>query len=379
MKKHFLNGLMRMLFLCLSVSLCLCGCASDTAEGSSSVASSTSSKKTPSGSLSEDAASSAAAEGPSSAAASVQSSHAANSVQSSRPSNSVSTSSRAGSSSATASTATVSNAFDGKAGRQLVWSDEFDGSSLNTTNKWMFSQTMGASDRYYTNDSNHVYVSDGCLTLKADKYSADRYALPQGLTTKDRMIYTYGYLEMRAKIPYRRGAWPSFWMQSDQRYGKASYMAEIDIFEVFANARTATSTLHKWVLGTGTKHVQRENYIYDKRSYTFTDNSNLNNEFHTYALEWNPEYMAFFVDGQQYAKFSIEETADFGTNVLPGMQGFHDPCYIIMNNELITPGNYNGSWMSASWKCLDEDLPICYVIDYVRLYQKSGETLKTSF
>lgn len=275
----------------------------------------------------------------------------------------------------------------------MVWSEEFDGSSLDTKTKWQFVQTMGASDRYYTNDKNHVSVADGNLTLTAKSYSNlffnnIKYSLPQGLTTMDRMEFTYGYLEMRAKVPFRRGAWPSFWMKSsgqDRRNGTNKYLAEVDIFEVFANASTLDSTLHKWKWNstgtTVTDHVQWQNtYSGFNRTYTFKNSSNLNNEYHLYALEWTPEYMAFFVDGVQYAKLPITQSYDFGKSELPGMDGFHEPFYIIMNNELITnPGNYDSSWMKSSWICQNSDLPINYVIDYVRLYQKQGETINTKF
>lgn len=368
----------------LFLGVCLCGCE-PAATGSGS------SKK-----VSSDSASSEFlidASGQNSSTPTQTSNATSSKINSSTASSSTQISSVANSSKPTSSAATSSASYDGKVGRSLVWSEEFDGSSLDTKTKWQFAQTMGASDRYYTNDKNHVSVAEGKLILTAKSYSNMffkniKYSLPQGLTTMDRMEFTYGYLEMRAKVPFRRGAWPSFWMKSsgkDRRNGTNKYLAEVDIFEVFANGSTLDSTLHKWKWNstgtTVTNHVQwQETYGSFNRTYTFKNSSNLNNEYHLYALEWTPQYMAFFVDGVQYAKLPITQSYDFGKSALPGMDGFHEPFYIIMNNELITnPGNYDSSWMKSSWICQDSDLPINYVIDYVRLYQKQGETINTKF
>lgn len=393
--------------LCLGV--CLCGCepvatgsgsskkvSSDSASSEFLVDASGQNSSTPTqtsnatSSKTNSSTASSSTQTSSVASSSTQTSSVANS---SKPTSSASSKPSSATSSKASSAATSSASYDGKVGRSLVWSEEFDGSSLDTKTKWQFAQTMGASDRYYTNDKNHVSVADGKLTLTAKSYSNMffkniKYSLPQGLTTMDRMEFTYGYLEMRAKVPFRRGAWPSFWMKSsgqDRRNGTNKYLAEVDIFEVFANGSTLDSTLHKWKWNstgtTVTNHVQWQNtYGSFNRTYTFKNSSNLNNEYHLYALEWTPQYMAFFVDGVQYAKLPITQSYDFGKSALPGMDGFHEPFYIIMNNEMITnPGNYDSSWMKSSWICQDSDLPINYVIDYVRLYQKQGETINTKF
>lgn len=389
MNKRTLRLLFKLTAGLLCLGMCLCGCEPATTG-------SVSSKKASSGSSASEFLTDTSEQ---SSSAPTQTSNAASSkinssvASSSKPTSSASSKTSSTTSSKASSAATSSASFDGKVGRSLVWSEEFDGSSLDTKTKWQFVQTMGASDRYYTNDKNHVSVADGNLTLTAKSYSNlffnnIKYSLPQGLTTMDRMEFTYGYLEMRAKVPFRRGAWPSFWMKSsgqDRRNGTNKYLAEVDIFEVFANASTLESTLHKWKWNsagtTVTDHVQWQNtYGSFNRTYTFKNSSNLNNEYHLYALEWTPEYMAFFVDGVQYAKLPITQSYDFGKSALPGMDGFHEPFYIIMNNELITnPGNYDSSWMKSSWICQNSDLPINYVIDYVRLYQKQGETINTKF
>lgn len=245
-------------------------------------------------------------------------------------------------------------------GRTLVWSDEFDGSLLDM-NKWYFNRTMNGKDRLYRNDKDHVWVSDGLLHMKATWQDDPNYpyVLPEGLTTIKTMNYRYGYLEMRARVPFKHGAWPSFWFQTATPFAKADYMAEIDAFEVFSSKNKLTATLHKW--GQGDHTSQKKDW-----EYCFENASNLNQEFHIYGFEWNEQEMAFYVDGKQYGRYDIIEAADFDTTKLPGMQGFHDPAYVIFNNELFTP---KGGWIVEGWNAEQSDFPIDYEIDWVRLYQ----------
>lgn len=259
-------------------------------------------------------------------------------------------------------------------GRELVWNDEFDDpDSINT--KWSFQQTMSGSG-VYRNDDEHVVLSDGTLTLVSDMREttgkhgkSSEIVLPQGLTTMRCMHFTYGYVEMRAILPYRRGAWPSFWMVSDLWSGKAKYKAEIDILEVFASSNSLACNIHKW--GSSTVHDQWDMSVYKNHSYTFPRDVSPGEDYHLYGMEWTPEYLAFYVDKNEYCRIGITESDDFGT-ALKGMQGFHDPCYLIINNELFTE---NVKWMSESSYVKDEDFPILYTVDYVRLYQKPGEKI----
>ncbi len=252
-----------------------------------------------------------------------------------------------------------------KKGRVLVWHDEFDKETLDRT-KWCFDRTMSGKDRIYDNGEEQVRVENGLLHMHTswnDDNPEFPYTLPEGLTTTKTMNFKYGYLEMHGKVPFRFGAWPSFWMQSATPFAKADYMAEIDIFEVFSSPNKLGSTLHKW--GHNTHSSLSANV--SPWEYTFKDYENLNNEFHTYAFEWNEEETRFYVDGEQYACFSIREEDDFDTEKLPTMQGFHDFAYIIFNNEFFSP---KGSWVVNGWSITDKkDMPIDYYIDWVRLYQ----------
>ncbi len=255
-----------------------------------------------------------------------------------------------------------------KDGRILVWHDEFDGDKIDQ-NKWNFRRTMSGKDRLYDNSEKHARVEDGNMHMQLHKCDEEGkpYSLSEGFTTSDTMNFRYGRVEMRAKIPFRHGAWPSFWMQSVTPFAKATYLAEIDIFEVFGSKNSLEAALHKWSAG---KHSANAKSLDGGTTYAFENFENLNDEYHVYALEWDEDTVRFFVDDKRFASYYVDmkdPAHDFDPVSMPGMQGFHDPAFIIMNNEFFSPG---GSWCPAD-KAIREDaeMPIDYYIDWVRLYQ----------
>ena len=129
-------------------------------------------------------------------------------------------------------------------GRRLVWGDEFDGTSLDLS-KWRFRATMNSSDCTYSNDTRTARVENGCLHLLVvpSGNPAKPQMLSRGVATHDTMGFKYGYLEMRGRVPFRHGAWPSFWMTATPAFRKSKWMAEIDIFEVFSSTNSLALSL----------------------------------------------------------------------------------------------------------------------------------------
>lgn len=254
-----------------------------------------------------------------------------------------------------------------KFGRQLIWFDEFESDKLDM-NKWCFTRTMYGADCEYDNGEKYVRIDDNKLHMQVHKSTLPdkAYALCQGVTTMQTMNFKYGYVEMCGKLPFRHGAWPSFWMKTNTPFATADYMAEIDIFEVFSSDRSVVSNLHKWA--GGGRHVMLpggEGSL--TRAYSFEKFENLNNEYHVYGFEWDEHYMSFYVDDEMYTRFPIDESGEFGEHSIAGMAGFHDFAYIIFNNEIFTEGR---SWKPEGKILTDEDeMPIDYYIDYVRFYQ----------
>ena len=267
-----------------------------------------------------------------------------------------------------------------KMGRQLVWHDEFSNVELDT-DKWSFNETMSNSNHEHVNDSKHVRVEDGNLHLQIWKSSKDgkTYSMPSGIATTNTMLFKYGYLEMRAKVPYRKGAWPSFWCTSNTPLQEAENRMEVDIMEGWSSTDGFSANLHKWS-SDGTKHVAiPSGGNWPNLNYTFNNPTNLNNEYHTYGFEWDTKKMSFYVDDVKFATIDIaSEKNNFGVEDIPEMDMFQDWLRVIINNECFAPGD---KYASANTVLSDSDpLPIDYYIDYIRLYQNpdKGEVFKTT-
>ncbi len=155
-----------------------------------------------------------------------------------------------------------------------VWGDEFDGSELNNTDNWK--QTPFGDERSddfvsVHNDPRFQYIENGRIRLSADRYynEADPtkgYASSGDISSDGLMQYRNGYVEMRARLPYRRGAFPALWTMSNPdnkdlpnydyddgygQYNKLFWTIEFDLFESFADADHMTTTLHKWYSDNG--------------------------------------------------------------------------------------------------------------------------------
>lgn len=266
-----------------------------------------------------------------------------------------------------------------KRGRALVWHDEFNGTEIDY-NKWCFHRTMREEGHEFDNSKKHIRVENGNLHMQIHKSqkAGKTYSLPEGFTTTNTMLFKYGYLEMRAKIPFRKGAWPSFWCTSYTPLQEAKNRMEVDIFEGWSSSDTISANLHKW--GDNWKHmaIPCGNGWPTSYSYTFKNPTNLNNEYHTYGFEWDPDYMHFYVDDVKFATFEISGVnATFGSDYFPETDMFHDWLRIIINNECFAPGDKYSTEKNVLTD--SDEMPIDYYVDYVRLYQNSnaGETFKT--
>jgi len=269
-----------------------------------------------------------------------------------------------------------------KSGRKLVWGDEFDGKELDQR-KWRFRATMNGKDCLYVNDARTARLENSCLHLSVLPSGDPEkpQMLSRGIATHETMGFRYGFMEMRAKVPFRHGAWPSWWMQSTPSLRKCDWMSEVDIFEVFSTKSEVVANLHKW--GKWNKETKKNEHVmmpggegrlaYADRGYCLPDPERLNDEFHVYGYEWTPKTMSFFVDGVRYCTVPVDEEHDYSPKPMKGMAGHHDFHSVIINNEIFTPGH---GWCPERARIRPEDVPIEYWIDWIRLYQKDGEEFR---
>jgi len=252
---------------------------------------------------------------------------------------------------------------------KLVWADEFNEPGLPNPAKWDYETGFirNNEQQYYTRQrKENARVEDGMLIIEARKeqwknpaYDPNAGATRRGgrsrefagytsasLTTRGKAGWTYGRVEVRAKLPSGRGTWPAIWMLgANSRQVGWPACGEIDIMEfvgfepgiVHANIHTKK---YNHTIGTGKG---------DK--ITVADVSEV---FHVYAIEWDTDRIDFFVDDQKYFTFCNEGT---GADVWP----YDKDQYLILNLAI------GGSW--GGQKGIDDSIfPQRYCIDYVRVY-----------
>lgn len=266
-----------------------------------------------------------------------------------------------------------------------VWGDEFEGKVIDRT-KWqngVQGSNMGPctaegceADIKVMNHPDVMKIVDGNLRLSPILYTDPenpniKYAVPASVRSRGRMEYRYGYAEIRAKVPFKTGVWPSYWSgESNALSGEElcdAFSVEVDVFEIMGTPNIVVPNLHKWYKNhdpathgctyTGTHSSSGT----DKRYY-FENYENLSDEYHTYGFEWTPTEMSMYVDGYCYKTYDITKSFD----ACPDMTGFHDPRYIIFNNHVFSPNSkFKPNLITGN----EENLPANYDIDYFRLYQ----------
>ena len=280
---------------------------------------------------------------------------------------------------------------------QLVWFDDFAGSTLNDANWTQTPCASYANDVFYTYDDSNIKLTSGDLNLTSFKnsyydpegdtpYKRAEYLVPGSVHTEGKMSYKYGYLEIRAKVPYKEGAWPAFWLRSSNAMGKnatAPYELEVDVFEVFGSRDTMRSNLHQHFSTktedtdeNGNPIIEHTNIqtttkaISQAEAHTFANSADLSDEYHIYGFEWTKNRMAIYVDRELQCEWFIdaESLASYGLN--SDTAGFDTTLSVIFGNNLIT-SETEGFSVAQMIEGNEENLPMEFDIDWIRLYQKN--------
>ena len=249
---------------------------------------------------------------------------------------------------------------------ELLWEDNFDGNKLNEE-YWSY-ETGGSGwgnneIQYYTNGDN-CSVKDGILTIELRKdqdENGKEKVTSSRIKTAGKVDFRYGKVEMRAKLPQGRGTWPAFWMMpSKSVYGGWPVSGEIDIMEAVGYMpNVAFNTVHNKAFN-GMNGLQK-----GKPTYHI---DTMYDEYHTYGVEWLPDRMVYYIDGEETFVYDPHEYAD---PVLSDQWPYDQEFFIILNFA------WGGNWGGA--RGVDETcLPQKYQIDYVRVYQSPEITALTA-
>lgn len=269
---------------------------------------------------------------------------------------------------------------------KLVWSDEFEGKEVDRA-KWGFQIGNGFHNheakqwvhgwgndelQYYTEDN--AATRDGKLVITAKKESlhgcGHTSARMRTVTRQGETLFSqrYGRFEIRAKLPVGQGLWPAIWMLPDKDpYGGWAASGEIDIMEARGHEPgKVLGTIHYGGGWPANAHSGGE--------FEFADGKGAEH-FHTYAVEWEPGVIRWYVDGKEFstkrfwwssskrgASGGEKPTSEDELNPWPAP--FDKPFHLILN--LAVGGRFPGAPDQST------SFPAEMEVDYVRVYEREG-------
>ncbi|MDO4229012.1 MAG: family 16 glycosylhydrolase [Capnocytophaga sp.] len=229
---------------------------------------------------------------------------------------------------------------------KLVWSDEFDKDGVPDSTKWTYDLGRGNNGwgnnelQTYTNNSENVFISGGTLKITAKADGNGGYTSAR-LKTENLYQFTYGKVEIRAKLPATQGTWPALWMLgSNFATDGWPRCGEIDIMEQTGDDKAS-------VLG-ATHWLNTANNTKASHSLT-TAVQNTSSEFHIYTMEWTAEAIKYYVDGVQFFELTNNASLPFNANF-----------FLIMN---VAIGGNLGKTVDPNFTSDTME------VDYVRVYQ----------
>lgn len=240
-------------------------------------------------------------------------------------------------------------------GYQLVFSDEFDRSSIdsskwNTRYRWGPSWIVNGEEQYYIDSLNEPDFGESPfrhgssrLTIRAIRTpdylrsnARDQRYLSGAMSTHNKFSMKYGYVEMRARLPRGKGLWPAFWLLHADNYGNRP---EIDVMEMLGdNTRLVYQTYHYYENGN----------LRSSPSYR-APGPDYASEFHTFGMLWEPGKITWYVDGNATNSHESGHVSD-------------EDMYLLVN--LALGGDWAGSPDSST------PFPADFQIDYIRAYQR---------
>ncbi|MBP5387621.1 MAG: glycoside hydrolase family 16 protein [Prevotella sp.] len=257
---------------------------------------------------------------------------------------------------------------------KLIWSDEFDIDGSFNTDVWTPERgfVRNHEDQWYQGEN--AFCQDGCLVIEARREKRENPMFTgmtnsndwrrnrkfieytsASLTTRRSFSFTYGRLEVRARIPTAGGAWPAIWLLGKSMEWPSC--GEIDVMEyyringvphILANACWGSDRRYQAVWNS-----KRIPYTH------FTDgDSQWAEKFHVWRMDWTPQTISIFLDDELLNEIPLSDTVN-GT-LGNGSNPFHAPQYILLNLAL---GGDNGGVID------DSSMPMRYEIDYVRVFQ----------
>ncbi len=239
----------------------------------------------------------------------------------------------------------------------MVWADEFDADGLPDAGRWAYDTGLNKNGwhnhelQYYSAArADNAWVQQGYLVITARKeqlsaaadWGGQRYTSAR-LITKGKASWTYGFFEIRARIPCGLGTWPAIWMLDNAVVWPAG--GELDILEhVGRTPGRVFSTVHTSA-GSGGRGAGAAVQV-----------SSACAAFHDYQMHWTPQEVSFGVDGHTHFVYANARKG-------PYQWPFDAPQFLILN--LAIGGDLGGD--------VDDSIfPVQMEVDHVRVYQRTS-------
>ena len=256
---------------------------------------------------------------------------------------------------------------------ELVWSDEFDQDGPVSQDKWNV-ETIPPNNgswwngelQFYTDKEDNIRVEEGLLkiTAKYESYEGKNYTSAR-INTQDKFEFTYGRVEMRAKLPNWEGMWPAFWLlgANIDEIGWPN-CGELDILEHGDYVKDSTSNdpgLISSAVHYGPQDYSRQTtnvpgkIFFDTGQERFIRSEKIIEkpfeEYHTYSMQWSPDKIQFFIDEEMHLEFPMQSQHS----------PFDKPFFLLLN--LAVGGHWTDGYVASGFT------EATYEIDYVRVYQ----------
>jgi beta-glucanase (GH16 family) len=253
---------------------------------------------------------------------------------------------------------------------RLVWSDDFNRAGAPDSKKWTYEKGFVRNQelQLYTDSRNNVRVEGGCLVLEARRETVRNPAFKEGakdwqrsranaeytsasIRTRGLQAFSYGKIEMRAKLPAGKGIWPAFWMLGNNKKGSPGWPAcgEIDIMEFVS---------HDPGMVYGTIHFPKSGGPKPSQQISgSTKSDSLHRDFHVYGVDWNEKVITFLFDGKPYKTIALDAAGTGPGNPFRKRDAF----YLILN--LAVGGSWGGQPDPKVY-------PQKYEIDWVKAWEK---------
>ena len=235
----------------------------------------------------------------------------------------------------------------------LVWSDEFQGTGVNTAD-WNYeigASGWGNNELQYYRPGNNSYIAQGeflVIEAREESYGGANYTSTR-MTTEDKQEFQYGRIDIRAVLPEGQGIWPALWMLGGD-FGEIGWpdCGEIDIMELVGHQPST-------VYGTVHYGADPSQHHYTGSSRSLTNGSKYSDEFHVFSLIWEEDKVEILMDNVKYFEFTPTQIVD--NQPYP----FNQPFFFIFNIAVggQWPGNPDASTV----------FPQRMIVDYVRVFQ----------